>query len=1374
MFNMNERVYNPQSQIQSVPHHVSMFHPQASQVIYPQPSMVHPQSYQVIHPQSFQVIHPQSSQVIHQQTSQAPAVSLQSSADPIQVDSSLVVPYFLPTDDPLECLHKALAFMCTILASIHPSTNNQLETSSNPINQVDMKGRQTLSLMGNWSTGNDHIARQNTHSKTVQHVECFKQKMLLVQLQEAGIQLSKEQLAILADIGERVDSGPGAFKVITNALFQSDGTELYDLDCDEVPTAQASFMANLSNYDSFVTSKNKLSHGNSSGQAKVVKCYNCQGEGHMARQCTQPKRKRDDSWFKDKVLLVQAQANGQILHEEELSFLADPGIAEGQATQTVITHNAAYQADNLDAYDSDCDELNTAKVALMTNLSHYGSDALAEVHNPDNMANSMINQEIDRLKQTLSEHLKEKESLMQTVTLLKNNFKKEESRNIDREIALEKKIKKLDNILFKRDQSAQTIHMLTKPQFLYDHTTKQALGFQNPFYLKKAQQLEPKLYDGKVIKNAIAIVIPDYEETLMLSEESHFETRFVPQTELSAEQAFWSQNSMNSSDPTPSCRPTKVEVPKELPKVSMVNTSLKKLKHHLAGFDVVVKERTTTTAITEGSWGQSKVYEISNLNVSLQEQGVVITALKNELRKLKGKDLAVNVVTKNTINPEMLKIDVEPINPRLLNNRAAHSDYLKPTQEESVILKEIVEQGKSQNPLNNSLDSTCKYTKQIQELLILIRQTCPSINNSSDKLVAVNPKNKDKRVRFTKPVTSSGNTNTKTASSSNLVSNKPMLSSTGVKPSTSASGSQPSGNTKKDKIQKTPSSTQKNKVKAHPRTVKSSLKNRECFVKPKGNANVQHSKINANSELLCVKCNGCMLSDIHDLCVLDFINDVNARAKSKSVKKSSKRKVWKLTGKVFTNIGYTWRHTGWTFTIVGNACPLTRITTTVEVPLRKPTALESDTPKPVVTLVYSRKPRKSKTNIPVSKPKIVKSISANKKEPSKSWGSIVSDIPSSSLDECRSSKLFSVKFENNHVAKILGYGDYQIGNVIISRVYYVEGLGHNLFSVGITPNSEPVKLEVMEIVIPEVGTLKDNPVPSSVVVTKSTSTFPNLFLEETNTFDNSLPESETFCLIWKALVVAIPLSFRFYVFQIMKPFSNDHIEETNFIPSSESIFAYVVWIFLPFLFIPVIPPYLLSCGDEDTIFDPGISKEVDINKKTENQAKMTKLSMMIEPELAFADLNDDMACTVIKNYHVTVCLLQQAYMDDEYNFLMWTGLTYLLFDLNAIHVALKKLEEGCNVEDAMVVCDPGVLDQIIKYLFNRITDICYNRIMYATDKRRADRSGHELPRNDNKLSRSGKGKQKSGKKQRISNNDLKAKGIKLVSVSKLNIQFLGI
>nr|GEY92937.1 hypothetical protein [Tanacetum cinerariifolium] len=129
----------------------------------------------------------------------------------------------------------------------------------------------------------------------------------------------------------------------------------------------------------------------------TVICYNYKGEGHMSKQCTKHKRKRDDVWFKDKVLLVQAQSYGQILHEEELAFLADLGIAEGQATQTLITHNAAYQADDLDAYDSDCDELNNAKVAFMANLSQYGSDFLTEVHNPNNIDNNMINQSVQAM-----------------------------------------------------------------------------------------------------------------------------------------------------------------------------------------------------------------------------------------------------------------------------------------------------------------------------------------------------------------------------------------------------------------------------------------------------------------------------------------------------------------------------------------------------------------------------------------------------------------------------------------------------------------------------------------------------------------------------------------------------------------------------------------------------------------------------------------------------------------------------------------------------------------------------------------------------------------------------------------------------------------
>ncbi|GKE05779.1 hypothetical protein Tco_1397797, partial [Tanacetum coccineum] len=91
---------------------------------------------------------------------------------------------------------------------------------------------------------------------------------------------------------------------------------------------------------------------------------------------------------------LNLRGNGMIL---------DLGIPKGQATHTVITHNAAYQADYLDAYDSNCDELNIAKVALMANLSHYGSDALAEVHNHNNINNNMLNQAVQAI--TSSEQL---------------------------------------------------------------------------------------------------------------------------------------------------------------------------------------------------------------------------------------------------------------------------------------------------------------------------------------------------------------------------------------------------------------------------------------------------------------------------------------------------------------------------------------------------------------------------------------------------------------------------------------------------------------------------------------------------------------------------------------------------------------------------------------------------------------------------------------------------------------------------------------------------------------------------------------------------------------------------------------------------------
>nr|GEW75648.1 hypothetical protein [Tanacetum cinerariifolium] len=118
---------------------------------------------------------------------------------------------------------------------------------------------------------------------------------------------------------------------------------------------------------------------NNSGQQRAVKCFNCQWECHMTRKYPKPRRKRDATWFRDKVLLVEAHVFGKVLNDEELAFLADPGVTKGPFTQTVIIHNAAYQANDLDTYNSDCDDISTAKAVLMANLSSYGSNVLFEV-----------------------------------------------------------------------------------------------------------------------------------------------------------------------------------------------------------------------------------------------------------------------------------------------------------------------------------------------------------------------------------------------------------------------------------------------------------------------------------------------------------------------------------------------------------------------------------------------------------------------------------------------------------------------------------------------------------------------------------------------------------------------------------------------------------------------------------------------------------------------------------------------------------------------------------------------------------------------------------------------------------------------------------
>ncbi|GJX36072.1 hypothetical protein Tco_0247629 [Tanacetum coccineum] len=127
---------------------------------------------------------------------------------------------------------------------------------------------------------------------------------------------------------------------------------------------------------------------------------------------------------------------------------------------------------------------------------------------------------------------------------------------------------------------------------------------------------------------------------------------------------------------------------------------------------------------------------------------------------------------------------IEPISTRLNNNKDAHEVYIEKTIEYADTVRGFVERARTQYPSEPLLEYACMFTKHVQELLVYASQTCSNSPKPSEKLVVVTPSNKDKRVRFAKPVTSSNNIPKQTDSLKTKYSNKPLLTSTGVKPTT--------------------------------------------------------------------------------------------------------------------------------------------------------------------------------------------------------------------------------------------------------------------------------------------------------------------------------------------------------------------------------------------------------------------------------------------------------------------------------------------------------------------------------------------------------------------------------------------------------------
>ncbi|GKE23279.1 hypothetical protein Tco_1434791 [Tanacetum coccineum] len=142
-------------------------------------------------------------------------------------------------------------------------------------------------------------------------------------------------------------------------------------------------------------------------------------------------------------------------------------------------------------------------------------------------------------------------------------------------------------------------------------------------------------------------------------------------------------------------------------------------------FDLIKKTRALSKEYCDSLIAQLNYKSMENayLKGQIQEKDFVTTTLQNELRRLKGKlvlDNATTITNATTIAPGMFKLDIEPLFHRLKNNRDAHEDYLKKTIEKTNTIRGLVERARKQNPSEPLLDSTCKFTKHIQELLVYV------------------------------------------------------------------------------------------------------------------------------------------------------------------------------------------------------------------------------------------------------------------------------------------------------------------------------------------------------------------------------------------------------------------------------------------------------------------------------------------------------------------------------------------------------------------------------------------------------------------------------------------------------------------------------
>nr|GEY94168.1 hypothetical protein [Tanacetum cinerariifolium] len=791
-------------------------------------------------------------------------------------------------------------------------------------------------------------------------------------------------------------------------IHEAEDCDAFDLDVDEAPTSQTMFIANLSLAD-LVTDEAGSSY--------------------------------------DSDILSEVQDHDQYLdaacahHEEHVMHDSVPlnNVVDLHADYTSVSNMTSYDQEQVELYER------RAKFEL-TEREHKINEQLRIVISDRNFKEETFKKELHSLKLQLASTINHNKSMVEEAMFLKKDFKQKENKYPEDFLNMKSLKEKVEDKLIKQDQSLQTVHMLCRPRPHYNEVNKVDVGYKNPLCLTHAKQAQPALYNGhEILKdNHAPAKMHNIEDTLEIAEITRKKmnakmtdpecvthkalTKEIKEMkevfeELEAKAVQYAVDRKHdaierknliivndnliiaclSQEVFSVAINSKLNVAR-FTEMHVANTTIearclaleaelanlrnnnhdnqKELINHFSKLKIIDSQITKLTDPVTNLQAQNDLFRAGNDKIKQHYKelydSIKITRAKHiELvTKLTTENVNLKTsVSKDKVKPQVLTrakhaIDVEPIIPRLRNNRDAHLDYLRHLKESVETIRDIVKEAKL-------------------AYIPLIRKKQVTIATPSDK---------SDRTTYKHVVT----VETKKT-------NVPVPPSTGVNICPKASGSQPKSKPKLNRISPA-KGVNKLPVEDQPRTNKSHLRTTN---RVDSSSRLKRTVINSNLDSICQTCNKCLTSFDHDMCVATYLKSVvappfirhncNVRKVKQVWKPKQVRQVWKPTGKVLTTIGYQQRPTGRILNF-GKQCPLTRFTP----------------------------------------PKVV-SAKQNKK-----WVGCSKHMTGDRSRLMNFVKKFigTVRFRNDHFGAIMGYGDYVIGNSDISRVYYVEGLGHNLFSVG--------------------------------------------------------------------------------------------------------------------------------------------------------------------------------------------------------------------------------------------------------------------------------------------------------------------------------------